>query len=78
MAELHAIFRRALARTDLAPGWTVETAADWIWARVQPSAYAHLVGERGWTHADYTERTIASLMREISRSSPAPGRPGRT
>ena len=56
---------RARARgAELAPGWTVDTAADWIWARVQPSTYAHLVGERGWTHADYTERTVASVLRE--------------
>jgi AcrR family transcriptional regulator len=77
MAELHAILRRAVERQALAPGWTVETATDWIWARVQPSTYAHLVGERGWTHADYTERTVTSL-RELTRSSPAPDRPART
>src|SRR5829696_8490871 len=41
-----------------------ETATDWIWARVQPSTYAHLVGERGWTHAEYSDRTVASLLRE--------------
>ena len=65
MAELYAILRRAVGREELAPGWTAETATDWIWARVQPSAYAHLVGERGWTHADYTERTIASVLGEV-------------
>jgi AcrR family transcriptional regulator len=55
MNELHAIFARAV------PGepWH----ADWIWAHVQPSTYAHLVHERGWTHAEYTERTIAQLKR---------------
>jgi AcrR family transcriptional regulator len=64
MGELHAVLARAVERVELAPGWTVRTATDWIWARVQPSTYAHLVGEQGWTHADYVERTIATVLRE--------------
>ena len=65
MGELRAVFARAARSVELAPGWTTETAADWIWARVQPSTYAHLVGERGWTHAQYTETTVNSLVREL-------------
>src|SRR5262245_4492288 len=68
MAELRAIFVRALATESLAPGWTVDSAADWIWARVQPSGYAHLVGERGWSHAAFRERTVESLRSELLRS----------
>jgi AcrR family transcriptional regulator len=75
MGELHAVLASFVRRVGLAPGWTERTATDWIWARVQPSTYAHLVGERGWTHADYTERTVASVLAEITRSSPAPDRP---
>ena len=52
----------------LAEGWTVAKAADWIWSRVQPSTYAHLVDERGWSRRDYTERTIGSLTRELVRA----------
>jgi AcrR family transcriptional regulator len=74
MGELHQVLLRAVARVDLAPGWTVPTATDWVWARVQPSTDAHQVGERGWAHADYVERTVTTLLREISRSSPAPRR----
>jgi len=65
MAELRAIFARAVAGLDLTHGWTQEAAADWIWAHVQPSTYAHLVQERGWTHAEFTERTVAGLLREL-------------
>src|SRR4051812_19046399 len=65
MGELREALRRAAARVALRPGWTAETAADWIWARVQPSTYAHLVQERGWTHAEYTERTVRSVLSEI-------------
>jgi hypothetical protein len=70
-------FARALAAgavrgIELADGWTPEAAADWIWARVQPSAYAHLVGERGWTHAEFTERTVASLTDHLPRGAAGP------
>lgn len=71
MSELHEAFRLAVARVAkedrLAEGWTVQRAADWLWARVQPSTYAHLVEERGWSAADYTRRTIDSLMGELVR-----------
>ncbi len=66
MGELHAIFRQAVRRIELSPGWTTETAADWIWARLQPSAYAHLVQERAWTHAQFTEWSVESLMSELT------------
>ena len=66
MTELHAVIRRAVARVAdagaLAPDWTPGTAADWLWAGLQPSGYAHLVEERGWTHHAYVERTVASLL----------------
>lgn len=66
MAELRAIFARAVARVDLADGWTHDAAADWVWAHAQPSTYAHLVEERGWTHAEFTERTVTTLLRELT------------
>ena len=48
MDDLHGVFRAAVERVELAPGWTVDSATDWAWARVQPSGFDHLVGERGW------------------------------
>jgi AcrR family transcriptional regulator len=65
MGELHTVLTRAVERVDLAPAWTLRTATDWIWSRVQPSTYAHLVGEQGWTHPDYVDRTVASLLRDL-------------
>ena len=69
--ELHEAFRIALdrmARRDrLAAGWTVDKAADWVWARVQPSNWRHLVSERGWSPEEYTERTVRSVMAELVR-----------
>ena len=76
MGDLHEAVRRAVARVAdedrLAPGWTVETAADWIWAGVQPAHYAHLVEERGWAHGDYVERTVDSLLGALWSRRPPP------
>jgi AcrR family transcriptional regulator len=69
MGELREALRIALdrlARRDaLAAGWTVDAAADWAWSRIQPSTWRHLVGERGWTPGEYTERTVGSLLQEL-------------
>ena len=69
MGDLREAFRRAAGRVAedgrLASGWTADTAADWIWARVQPSTWDHLVGVRGWTPAAYEERTIGGLLAEL-------------
>ena len=35
----------------LAPGWTVDTAADWVYARSHVSTWQHLVVDRGWPAA---------------------------
>jgi AcrR family transcriptional regulator len=78
MGDLHAVFRAAADRVAgagrLAPGWSPATAADWLWARVQPSTWDHLVAHRHWTHAAYTDRTVASLLAELV--SPAARRAG--
>ena len=66
MRELHARFGAAIARVELSPGWTPETATDWVWARLHPGAYAHLVEERGWTHDHFTEWSVGSLLSELS------------
>jgi AcrR family transcriptional regulator len=75
MGELREAFRLAIERIAvagaLAPGWTTEAAADWVWARCQPSNRAHLVAERGWDTGEYADRTIASILREVvTRRSP--------
>jgi AcrR family transcriptional regulator len=69
IGELREACRLALERVAaegrLAAGWTTESAADWAWARVLPSSWAHLVGMRGWDPAAYTERTVGSLVAEL-------------
>ena len=69
MDDIHEAFRLAVARVAeagrLAPGWTVDTAADWVYARSHVSTWQHLVADRGWPPGDYIERTIASIMAEV-------------
>jgi AcrR family transcriptional regulator len=69
MDDLHEAFRLAVARVDeagrLAPAWTVDTAADWVYARSHVSTWQHLVGDRGWPADDYVERTVASILAEV-------------
>jgi AcrR family transcriptional regulator len=69
MSELREACRLAVEPVEragrLAPGWTTDSAADWAWARIQPSAWAHLVGMRGWDPAVFTERTVTTLLAEL-------------
>ena len=66
MRRLHSRFGDAIARVELSPGWTIDTATDWVWARLHPSAYAHLVEGCGWTHAHFTEWSVGSLLSELT------------
>jgi AcrR family transcriptional regulator len=69
MGVLHSILRERLGRIAaerrLRSGWTADTAADWAWARIQPSGFAYLVEERGWSAEDYAERTARSVLAEL-------------
>ena len=69
MDSLREIFRGAVARVAsdgrLAEGWTVETSADWVWARSHLETWQHLVGERGWSPADYAELSVRSILAEV-------------
>lgn len=53
---------RALAGKDaLRPGLSERHAADILWVLANPHTYRALVGERGWTTADY-QRWLADLL----------------
>jgi AcrR family transcriptional regulator len=66
---LREVVEAAVERVDragrLAPGWTVEAATDWVWARAQPAAFALLVVDRGWPPGDYADRMVASILSEV-------------
>jgi AcrR family transcriptional regulator len=69
MADLRDLFAAAVDRVQaagrLAAGWTPAAANDWVWARAQPAAFAHLVADRGWPAGDYTDRVVPSILSEV-------------
>lgn len=69
MAEWREAIRIAVERLAqegrLAPGWTVDEAADWAWAQLHPSLYSHLVHERGWPAEAVARRILGALDREL-------------
>ena len=65
IGELREAFRLALERLAaagrLASGWTVDAAAAWACAHVQPATWAQLVELCRWSPDAYTERTVGAL-----------------
>jgi AcrR family transcriptional regulator len=57
-----ALAEAGLLRRD----WTVDQAADWVWARTQPGAYDYLVRQCGWTAKAVTDRSIRSVISELT------------
>ena len=74
MGSLREVFRAAVERVArdgrLAKGWTVETAADWVWARSHLTTWQHLVAERGWPPDRYRERSVRSILAEVLAPAP--------
>ena len=74
MDSLHEVFLAALERVAhdgrLAEGWTLETAAYWVWARSHLETWQHLVVERGWSKKDYEKRIVRSVLAEVLKPVP--------
>ena len=49
----------------LAPSWTVETAADFLWALLSTEMWERLTIERRWSHAEYIERMQLTAKRVL-------------
>lgn len=54
--------------------WSVDQATDWVWARTHPAGYEYLVRQRHWPARTVTERTIRSIVTELTTTTVA--RPG--
>jgi AcrR family transcriptional regulator len=46
--------------------WTVDQATDWVWARTQPATYDVLTRQRGWSARTVTQRTVRSIVAELT------------
>jgi AcrR family transcriptional regulator len=51
--------------------WTADQATDWVWARTQPANYDYLVRQRGWPSRTATDRTIRSIVTDLTTSTVA-------
>ncbi|HXF97837.1 MAG TPA: helix-turn-helix domain-containing protein [Gaiellaceae bacterium] len=49
----------------LAPGWTIRSAADLIWALASLQMYDWLTLERGWSAGEFTRRIQQTLRRTL-------------
>jgi AcrR family transcriptional regulator len=49
----------------LAPMWTVEEAADFLWAAISIQTWETLVLERGWTNTQYIEHAQQAMRRML-------------
>jgi AcrR family transcriptional regulator len=69
MGDLREVLATAVDRVAadgrLAGAWTAAAATDWVWARAQPSAFAHLVGDRRWPVEAYVDRAVPSILAEV-------------
>lgn len=49
----------------LQPKWTVETATDWLYSRIDFAMWHLIVNELGWTHEQAVIRTVESLEADL-------------
>ena len=75
-AGIRIAIQRLADAGQLAPGWDVDTATDWVWASVHPTTYHHLVTERHWTATDTSKRITDTLTRDLLDSANAATTPG--
>ncbi len=52
---------------SLAPGWSVEEAADYFWTTASVTVWEQLTRERGWSQQRYAERLPWILKRALLR-----------
>ena len=71
MDGLRSICRHLVERLEkegqLLPVWTVETAADALWALISVQLWEQLVVDQGWTKSQYTERLTFILRQALTK-----------
>ena len=62
LADCRLLAQRLAHERQLAPGWTVDSATDMLWALIATEPLERLLVDRGWTPQQYAER-FAQLLR---------------
>lgn len=63
LAGLRLVFRALAKDGHLAPQWSPDEGADYLWSLLHVDSYRHLVVERGWEPAAFTERLVDTAQR---------------
>jgi AcrR family transcriptional regulator len=63
LAGLRITFTALAEDGHLNPAWSPEQAADYLWSLLHVDSYRHLVDERGWRPAAFTERLVDVAQR---------------
>ena len=62
LLDCRRLAERLAHKQCLAPGWTVDSATDMLWALIATEPLERLLVDRGWTPQQYAER-FAQLLR---------------
>ena len=62
LADCRLLAERLAHEHHLAPGWTVDSATDMLWALISTEPLERLLVDRGWSSQQYAER-FAHLLR---------------
>lgn len=62
------VVRRLEEESVLAPEWTVDTAADYMWAALSVEMWEHLTARCGWSNEQYIERTQLALRKVLVKA----------
>lgn len=61
LTAMKSVVTRIEAEGKLRPGWTVDTAASFVWLTTSPPSYHALVVDLGWTAERWSEATFRLL-----------------
>lgn len=71
LARCRAVTDRLAAEGHLAPGWTPSAAAELLWSMTSLRSWEDLVRRAGWTEAEWTQRTTATLEATLLPTQPS-------
>ena len=71
LAGMTSVVARIEAEGRLRPGWSVDTAAAFVWLTTAPPSYHALVVELGWTPDAWAEATFRLLRDAFIAAGPA-------
>ncbi|HEY1391568.1 MAG TPA: TetR/AcrR family transcriptional regulator [Ktedonobacterales bacterium] len=66
------VMKNVESEGNLAHGWTVKQAADFLWALMSVETWEHLTLDCGWSKEQYIERMQVAARRALTNQATAP------